>query len=448
MSNKTRKRIEPPVLEVGGLARTALRLIGLGLLIAILVLLVQHKNEMHTQAVTNSLGQGVNVPDALQQILTLLNISINNTNNDHTTIINMLQGLQNSSNNMTSLLLLIQNDTATCNLLLQQLQGNITTLNTLLLLVDGNITQLNLLMQSVKNDTTLLIQMLQQHGTDTLRWLIGTEDVNGTWCNDYESCTSNILMPDSTCRYPQKSKNSSCFAEDVCHFHPPSVNESLFYCDTEASPQGVCRTTQSDALCKGWCSNSSTVNTECRPQFPLVNSTFMPVTLSFTCIAHSCMAHFSFAHVSIGLSGGDTPNCDFKFNTSIEMPPASNNTEYLDHCIQGLLIGGGYGAYIGCSYRYKCAEPLFTISGASVAATEDKVCVPIDPENPQAYEEIDAVSFFGPMRKTPTAAQYTQMIHEYHTQVWGQPDCPARRRRDANNPPPPRTLNPNVTPAP
>jgi hypothetical protein len=435
MSNKSRStKSQPWELSVESVLRTLVRLVSLGLLVAILVLLVQHKTDVHNMVYTNTSGQAVNVPDMLQQILTLLNISINNTSNDHTTIVNMLQGLQNSSTNITQLLVLIQNDTATCNLLLQQLQGNVTTLNTLLLLVDGNITQLNVLLQSVKNDTTLLIQMLQQHGADTLRWLIGTEDVNGTWCNDYESCTSNILMPDSTCRFPQKSKNSSCFDEDRCHFHTNTTDPSKFYCDTEASqPYGVCRTTQNDSLCRGWCSgNFSTVLAECVPRFTFLNSTFLTsIGIGYSCVARSCVASFSFA--SVGVHGGENLNCDFKFNTSIEYPPSMvNNSEYLDHCIQGNILGG-YGSFMACAYRYKCAEPVFHATAIAAAIdTMPRLCMPIDANDlSRGHEEYDADAFFGPMAKTPTLAQYAQMVTEYHQQVWGQPECPSRRKRVA-----------------
>jgi hypothetical protein len=250
-------------------------------------------------------------------------------------------------------------------------------------------------------------------------------------------------MPDSTCRYPQKSHNSSCFNEDVCHFHPPGTDPTKFYCDTEPSDKGVCRTTQNDSLCKGWCTNSSTANAECRPQFPLLNTSFLPVGLTFSCVGHSCGAYFSFLFIGNGAGAGQPLDCSFTYNTTDENTTiSSNQTEYIDHCIQGLLLGGGYGGqYIGCSYRYKCAEPIFTISSVASAAavvSEDAlvVCAPVDPSNPRnAYDEIDAVSFFGSLRKTPTPAQYAQMVAEYHMSVWGHPECPGARRRAVHNAP-------------
>jgi hypothetical protein len=412
----------------------------LGLVIAQLVLFVQHKNEVHMLVTTNSSGQAVNVPDKLEQILALLNQSIADEASNHTAMLLLLQMIKNDTTVLNTLLPLVKNDTE--------------TLIALLLLVDGNVTQLNVLFQMVKNDTTLLIQMLQQHGTDTLRWLIGTEDVNGTYCNDYESCTSNILMPDSTCRFPTKSQNSSCFAEDVCHHHPLSVDPSQFYCDTEPTVP-VCRTRQNDSLCRGWCTPGAGAFAQCLPNFPFYNTTYAP-TFTILCVANSCLAVTSAVLTNSGGGVGVNipPDCTQIFNTTIENTTInSNRTEYLDHCISAelVIIPSGLSIFSLCLFRYKCAEISFSAFGAA-AATETIVCVPKDIQSPSPTDflEIEATKFFASFvgTKQLTAAQYTQMTSEFHMQVWGSAECPVRRRRDANNPPPPRTLNPNVTPAP
>jgi hypothetical protein len=149
--------------------------------------------------------------------------------------------------------------------------------------------------------------------------------------------------------------------------------------------------------------------------------------------------------------------CTDFFNTSIDNSPASNRTEYVDHCIDSVLMTYALGQYIACSWRYKCSEPSFVanITSFSVASAGSgaatRLCVPHKAGDPNSeYEEYTASTFFLPLsgKKIPTDRQYEQMVTELHMSVWGHPDCPGARRRRVAQGPPPRTTQPDTTSAP
>ena len=255
----------------------------------------------------------------------------------------------------------------------------------------------------------------------------GTEDNHA--CNDYNPCTTNLLLPDGSCAHRPMSNGTDCTAEDVCYRdsrHERDEDEerdsdrAKFCCD------GTC-VSRSPHSCRGHCREDS----DClrrHARLPLRREAMDDILVDTFCLGQSCITIVVGGFTSDCLSwlhndcqrgvcrhhrhDDDDEDHDHDRNHTDRFRD-SHFSAYLKNCLYTRFedVGGLFPPGI-CLYRFRCAPLSFCtteVRSASADAAAAAAATPPPPGSPTFTVTDDAL----------TAAEYAYvqktMIARYNT---------------------------------